>query len=314
MASFGENSQFTNNTIVPKIIAGAFLQAYRKSLVLGARMNNRWRNLLNSGGNQVIINQPATLADSVIKDYTANATVTYDGIGIGSPVTLELEKTKSWAIKFDDLDAQIATLPVLQQAVSDYAYVLARTVDNDIRNAMVAQSVTASWSGATLPMDVASKTEGSVDVAQFTQLGLSRLHLQLDLINVPRAGRWLIIGPYAAAALQFIAMDKIELLAVKDAKINGMVGQFGGFTFYVDPGAGKVMSNSNKTATEVFLAGTNEAFAFIDTIRKTERLRLQNTFADAVRGLYQYGYKAVRANQLLQGTFVCKSNTALPLG
>lgn len=314
MASFGENSQFTNDTIVPKIIAGAFLQAYRKSLVLGARMNNRWRNLLNAGGNQVIINQPATLADSVIKDYTANATVTYEGIGIGSPVTLELEKTKSWAIKFDDLDAQIATLPVLSQSVNDYAYVLARTVDNDIRTAMFAQASTAAWTGATLPMDAASKTENSVDVAAFTQLGLSRLHLQLDLLNVPRSGRWMIIGPYTAAALQFIAMDKVELLAVKDAKINGMVGTFGGFSFYVDPGATVTLSNENKTATEAFLVSTNEAFAFIDTIRKTERLRLQNTFADAVRGLYQYGYKAVRPTIMLKGTHVCKSNTALPAG
>ena len=313
MASFGENSQFNNNTIVPKIIAGAFLQAYRKSLVLGARMNNRWRNLLNAGGNQVIINQPATLADSVIKDYTANATVTYDGIGIGSPVTLELEKTKSWAIKFDDLDAQIATLPVLSQSVNDYAYVLARTVDNDIRTAMFAQASTATWTGATLPMDVATRLDGgSTDVATFTQLGLSRLHLQLDLLNVPRSGRWMIIGPYAAAALQFIAMDKVELLAVKDAKINGMVGSFGGFTFYVDPGIGVTKSNENKTATEDFLVSTNEAFAFIDTIRKTERLRLQNTFADAVRGLYQYGYKAVRPTIMLKGTHVCKSATALP--
>ena len=312
MASFGENSTFTNATVVPKIIAAAFLQQYRKSRVLTQRMNNRWRSLLAGGGNQVIINQPADVADSAITDYTANATLTYSTVGVGAPITLELERTKAWSIKMDDLDAQISTLPVLSQSVADYAETLARVVDNDVRTAMFAQATAASWTGATLPLDVQSKTENSNDVAKFTQLGLSRLHLQMDLQNIPRAGRWIVIGPYAAAAMQFIAMSTNELLAAGDSMVNGRIGAFGGFTFYVDPGAASTLSNSDKTATENFLAGNDEAFAFIDTIRKTERLRLQTTFADAVRGLYQYGYKAVRPANLLKGTFACKSNTALP--
>jgi hypothetical protein len=41
------------------------------------------------------------------------------------------------------------------------------------------------------------------------------------------------------------------------------------------------------------IAGVKEAYTFVDAITKTENIRLQNAFADGVRGLHVYGGKAL---------------------
>lgn len=50
------------------------------------------------------------------------------------------------------------------------------------------------------------------------------------------------------------------------------------------------------------VAGVNGAYTFVDALTKNETLRLQDDFADAVRGLHVYGGKAVRPNHLFAVT------------
>ena len=83
--------------------------------------------------------------------------------------------------------------------------------------------------------------------------------------------------------------------------INGSLGSFAGFNVYVSPGNATV-NKSARTANEQILFGNDTACAFIDRVARTERLRLQNTFADAVRGLYQYGSKVLYPNRIFKYT------------
>lgn len=272
-----------NSTVVPRIIAASFLRQFRTSTVYTARTNNTWRNLLNGSGDTVIIN---TTLEGAVGDYTKGGTVTYTDADVGPPLTLTLDKAKSWAIKFDDLDAAKSSLPVLNESTREHALKMALTVDADIYAAMSSGAA----AGPAVPLDHSATLE-------LDNLKLSQLHRILDLQSVPRDGRWIIVGPYTAEYLQRLAL-KTERMVVSDltqSLVNGRIGSFGGFTWYVDLTGSNVGNPAANGATqrETWLFGVNEATAFIDQIRRTEQLRLQNTFADAVRGLYTYGAKVL---------------------
>ena len=278
-----------NTTTVPKIVAANLLAKLRQSQVFAARTNSTYRSQLNAYGDEVIINTPA---DATISDYTANGTVTYGNADVGAPVTLNLTKRKAWAVKLDDLDKAKSKPNVMASAVQEHGVKLAETSDADVRAAMDA----GATDGPAITMDHSSE-DLSVDDLKFPVM-----HRLLDLQNVPRGGRFLIIDPYAAEVLQRIALKNDVLLAGQNTGnlANGTIGSFAGFNIYVAPGVYSTFAANTKKATSTAFYGSDTATAFIDRVNKTERLRLQNTFADAVRGLYEYGYKVIDGNRLFK--------------
>ncbi len=304
-----------NNTVVPKVIAAQLLIAYRQRRVYGARVNNTWRNALNGGGDTVIINRP--LAGSVA-NYTRTTNVTYpavdvndegltlqlgghDGIGLGGVV-------KYWSIKFDDLDRALSSINILNSAIVEYGEALANQVDADVRAAMVSTTVAnrQTLPLARIDLDTIASADDALD-----RFGFEVIHKALDWKRVPREGRWLIVGPAFVEALQKSVLANETLLSTpqQSALGNGRVGTLAGFTIYVaDPKdsayeaavtSGAQASQHKKRYVETVVAGVDSATAFIDRIRRTERLRLENTFADAVRGLYEYNAKLLQPERLL---------------
>ena len=69
---------------------------------------------------------------------------------------------------------------------------------------------------------------------------------------------------------------------------------------YVAPGNYSTFNSGQKRATETLFYGVDSATAFIDQVNRTEQLRLQTTFADAVRGLYSYGYKVISPERIFK--------------
>lgn len=236
----------------------------------------------------MIINVPATAS---VSDYSANGTITYTNADVGTAITLGLGKVKHWAIKFDDLNAALSSIPVLQSAVTEHGIALANQVDSDVRAAMD----TSATAGPALSFDH-SKT------LSFEDLKLPTLHRILDLQRVPKQGRFLIVGPYTGEVISKVAIANDQVLASGNMNnlVNGRLGSFAGFDIVVADPTHSTYKTSDKTATETAFFGVNSATAFIDRIRKTERLRLQTTFADAVRGLYEYGVKVIDANRIFK--------------
>ena len=285
-----------NTTVVPIVVAAAFLTEYRKVRVYADRTNNTWRNSLRSSGDRVIVNTPQAGA---IADYTANGAVTYANADVGTPVTLMVDKIKSWSLKFDDILAARSSLRVLTADVAETAQALAETVDSDVRAAMVAEA-----SDVTTNLALNHNKTGGLKV---DDLRLASFHRLLDVANVPRAGRWAIVGPYTAEILQKIALANDQLLASSrgaqgEQLLNGALGQFAGFQWYVGPSTWSGYNASGNTANEELIFGNDTATAFVDQVTRTEQMRLPDTFADAVRGLYSYGAKVVRSNRLVKVT------------
>ena len=283
-----------NTTTVPKIVAAGFLAAYRKATIFQSRTNNIYRSLLGAYGNEVIINTGMTAG---ISDYTANANITYENADVGDAQTLQITKNKSWAVKFDDLNAAVSLPNVLEETVRETALSLALVVDADVRAAM-SSGATAITAPAAIDMEAITAN------SNLNPLKLDIVHRIMDEALMPRAGRWMIISSYTAAYMQRIGLTNSTIFGLSQGSsplINGSLGSFAGFNVYVSPGNATV-NKSARTANEQILFGNDTACAFIDRVARTERLRLQNTFADAVRGLYQYGSKVLYPNRIFKYT------------
>ena len=277
----------STSTTIPKIVAANMLAKFRQSNVFAARTNQSYRNQLGSYGNEVIVNSPA---DVSVSDYSSGGSLTYASADVGSPVSISLNKHKAWAVTIDDLDAAASKPNVLAAAVAESAVAMGNAVDSDVRAAMDADAT----SGPTIALDHNSSSLG-VDDFKFTTL-----HRLLDLSNIPRSGRWLLMGPYEAEVLQRIALKNDTLLAGNSTNrlSNGGVGSFAGFDIYVSGGQYSTLKSSKSTAT--MFAGVDSATGFVDRASKQERMRAESTFADRVRGLYSYGYKVLQPKGLLK--------------
>jgi len=322
-----------NTTTVPKVVAAALLQKYHTNRVYSQRVNNAYRSLLRGSGDTVIINTHNAVT---IGDYTVGGTLSYTAADVGGPVELALTKQKSWAVSIDDINAAKSRPNVLAAAVSQYGEELATVVDGDVRNAMY-EATFSNFANRTAgnnrlsTLDLDHDGTGEPNLAAF---GFTTMARAMDANNVPNAGRWVIVGPLVAEYLQAAVMNDTRLLATSQRErilINGELPyEFAGFRVYKSRNVLGGPSSVNRTGSsnaavntgvpsarspqldddegfEEVIFGVDSATAFIDQVRRTESIRLQTTFADAVRGLYTYGVKVLN-NEWLYGRQVKVAN------
>lgn len=142
---------------------------------------------------------------------------------------------------------------------------------------------------------------------------LARMARQLDVQNVDKAGRWVVIDPVFEELLKdedsrFINADTSE----KGALRNGSIGRtIHGFSVYMSnslPRVGTGAATSGTTAQNAnygfIVAGHSSAVVSAENLTKTENFRSPDTFADIVRGLHVYGRKILRP----EGLIVAKYN------
>lgn len=281
----------SNTTTVPVLIAARLLDVYRKNLVFGNLVSRDYESALRSGpGDRIRINTAATQS---VADYTAGATLTYAAADVATPMDLVLNKAKSWAVQIDDMSAVQSTPSLLDAAVAEAGVALAAAVDADLLAAFLADA-TADPTGITFDP---SKVGDMIT-------WLSALHRVLTIHNVPQAGRFLVIGPHMAENLQVWALSaNIVASPAVAGLIGGGVGNFAGFDIHIAPQfTTSTPSGGKYNVTENVFIGNRNAVQYAEQIRRVENIRLQTTFADAVRGLLTYGYKTVKPDALFKTT------------
>ena len=314
----------TNDTVIAKVIAAQLVLAYRERRIFSARVNSTWRSALNNGGNEVVINRPVP---GSVADYTTSTSITYNqNADVNKDaITLQLGGTggvgkggavKYWHVRFDDLNRAVTGRDLLSSSVVEYGEALANQVDDDVRSVMLGTGgATSIGSEITIDLDaIASSTTG------FDSFGFEAVHKAMDWKRVPRAGRWMIIGPAMAEALQKTVLSSETLLSTpqQGSLANGRIGSLAGFTLYMaDPKHSTFTAKSGAKDpfyTETVIAGSDSATAFIDRIRKTERLRLESAFADVVRGLYEYNAKVLFPERLYKRSYKIEGAGVTDLG
>lgn len=265
-----------NGNFIPEVWSKKLQAKFYDSTVLDAITNHDWEGEIKNAGSKVIIRARPTVN---IGDYTTNGNISYQDLG-DDRIELVIDRAKYFAFKVDDIDAAQSDIRIMNETSQDASEGMKKEVDTVVLGSVYADAGTTMASTQVTKISV---LDWIVDIGTV-----------LDEKNVPESGRWLVIPPWIAGMIK-----KSDL---KDASIsgdgtsllrNGRLGTIDRFTIY----------SSNLIAAPAgsykVMAGTKHAISFASQFVKTETLRLQDTFGDAIRGLKVFGFKVTKADALV---------------
>jgi len=124
------------------------------------------------------------------------------------------------------------------------------------------------------------------------------MQLALDEANVPTGGRYIIIPPWYNQHLVLAASGAVSATATvkimdNGLLVNGYVGDLFGFNILMSNNV-----NNNGTVWNM-MAFNRSAITHASQIAKVEATRIEDSFADGVKGLYLYGSKVVRPDAMV---------------
>jgi len=268
-------SSLPNGNFIPEIWSKKMQAKFYSSTVLGEIANHDWEGEIKGSGSKVIIRAVPTVT---IGDYGIGGTIDYQDLE-DDKIELLIDKAKYYAFKVDDVDEMQSDIPIVNKTTGDASEQMKIVVDQDVlgnvytdaANVLASQTVTAS---NVLAWIIAAGTS-------------------LDEANVPEAGRWLVIPPWIAGMIKQSDLKSASISGDGTSIMrNGRLGMIDRFTLYMSNNLAR--TGTAATGTFHVMAGTRHFISFASQFVKTETLRLQNSFGDAVRGLKVYGYKATK--------------------
>jgi hypothetical protein len=281
------------------------LAAEKKALVFGGPgiCNDDYEGEISGPGTTVHITQ---FADPVISAYSPNETINYQELDDAGQELL-IDQRFYFGFSVDDVDKRQAAGDMQAYLEDRAAYKLADTADQFIAGlytgcayANILQN--SGSSSITAGNEIAPAVYGgsSSAPADFYLKVILPLKVKLDEAYVPKQGRYVIVPPWAEALLeQTQAFVSVATPAQQDVFREGMIGRVAGMDVYISNNSINFDPTANSSQGGwVVQAGHPLAITFAEQIVQTEALRLQTTFADAVRGLHVYGGKLVRPDHI----------------
>jgi hypothetical protein len=254
----------------------------RKNLVFAQPgvCNRDYEGDVRADGDRVHIH---SFNDLTIGTYTKNSTtISYEQL-TDTRVTLLIDQSKYFAFQVDDVDtAQMR--PELIDAASDRAaYQLAEVADS---------YVAGLYSGAST-----SNPDNTIETSQFTATNVYQkfvdLSVLMDQVNLPADGRYVVVPPWVKGLL--LQNSTFVTASQPSVVLNGQVGQIAGLNILV---SNNVKTTGTSPVVSHMMAGHTSALAYAEQIVNVEGLRLEGSFADAVRGLHLYGAKVLDGARL----------------
>ncbi len=262
-------------------------------------VNDDYEGEISGPGTTVHITQ---FGDPVISDYAPNQSIVYQELDDAGQELL-IDQRKYFGFTIDDVDKRQAAGDMQAYLEDRAAYKLADTADQFIAGLYTgcasANILMNSTNSSLTPGDeIAPAVYGgsSSAPADFYLKVVLPLKVKLDEAYVPKQGRYLIVPPWAEALLeQTQAFVSVATPAQQEVFREGLIGRVAGFDVYISNNSVQFDVTNNGWIVQ---AGHPMAITFAEQIVQTEALRLQTTFADAVRGLHVYGGKLVRPDHI----------------
>lgn len=272
---------------IPEVWSASILEALRAKLVFPSLCNRDYEGDIREAGDTVHI---TGYDDVTVKKYTRGTNITVDAVTDANKGTLTIDQSDYFAFKVNDLDKVQAKADLTGNFTNSAAYNMALNVEKYISGLMdKAATAPAKTISVTAPSDA--------------YLAVVEARKQLDKQNVPTEGRWIVVSPdfYALLLQDSRFIEGTE--AGHNTLLNGVVGSVSGFTVVE---SNNVPTVSGKPSKQSIIAGTNAATTFAQQVNKVEAMRMQDDFADMVRGLDLYGGLVVRPE--------CLTKVVLTLG
>jgi N4-gp56 family major capsid protein len=269
------------NTL-PQIWSARILAKLEKNLVFAQPgvVNRDYEGDIRQDGDRVHIH---SFNDLTIGSYVKNSTtISYEQL-TDTRVTLLIDQAKYFAFKVDDIDTAQMRPELIDAAADRAAYQLAEDADS---------YVAGLYSGAST-----SNPDNTIETSQFTASNVYQklvdLSVLMDQVNLPAEGRFVIVPPWVKGLL--LQNSTFVTASKPDAVLNGQIGQIAGLNVLV---SNNVKTTGSAPVVSHMMAGHPSALAYAEQITNLEGLRLEGSFADAVRGLHLYGAKVLDGARL----------------
>ena len=264
---------------IPEMWAGSLLVQLRKNLVHASLVNRDYEGEIKGAGDTVRINELDVVN---VGDYTKYGDVSWQEMTSAQKALL-IDQAKYFAVQLDDIDAVQTKPKVMDGIMSEAGYRIADTID---------QHLAGLYTQAGNSVSALTVTAGNV------LKNLSNMQLELDEANVPTGGRYIVVPPWYNQHLVLAASGAVSATATVKTMdngllVNGYVGNMFGFNV--------LMSNnvSNNGTAWNMMAFNRSAITHAAQLTKVEGVRIENGFADGVKGLYVYGSKVVRPEAMV---------------
>lgn len=243
-------------------------------------VNREYEGEIRAFGESVRI---GSIGDPTIGTYTRNGTISVEDLDDASQL-LNIDQAKYFAFKVDDMDTAQMNVSVMDAAIRRAGRKLTNTADTLIAGFYASAGSAVGSSGS---------PKADLGTAGKAYEWLVALGVELDEADVPADGRWVAVPSWYHGKLLLDDRFVKAGTPASDATLrNGIVGEAAGFTIL------KSNNVSNDGTTYRIMAGTDMAISFAQQILKVEAYRPQDSFSDAVKGLYVYGAKVVRTECL----------------
>jgi len=249
----------------PTIWRARLLSNLKKAHVLAGIANREYEGEISAAGDSVKIGSIGRVS---VNDY--NGSISYEELEDAS-IKLTVDQEKYFAFKVDDVDAAQSNANQMDEAMGEASYGLSDASDQFLAGFYTDAGIT--------------ETEGTFNSSAVYET-VTNVQKSLQENDVPAdAPKWMVVKPATYQKMLLAEIDKstdnITTLG------EGAVMHTMGFDVFV----------SNNLTND--MAGTYRSLAFVEQILDTESLRLENSFSDAVRGLYVYGGKVIRPDELV---------------
>lgn len=260
------------NNFKPTIWSARLQDQFDKALIFRNLVNTNWEGEIQNAGDSVKITTPGNIT---VNDYSG--TVTYETPD-STQQTLLIDQDKYWAFEVDDADQVQANVNLIDVYTRRAAYALADKVDQNIA------SLYTDTGATTVALDISAGSSG-------VRGALVDANKELDDNSVPRSGRWLVVSPTVFAGIMK-SSDYTPASELGDQlKVAGTVGMLEGFSIFIS-------RNVQVSTQHKCLFGTQDAITFAGQLVKTEALRRDAAFKDAIRGRFVFGRKVVQPEAL----------------
>ena len=276
---------------VPDLWTAKILVALRKKAVAANLVNRNYEGEVKRMGDSVKI---TSIDDVAIGSYTAHSDITWEAID-DSTRSLLIDQAKYFAFEMDDVEKaqSVNGGAVMNQALDNATYQLRDTSDAFL---LAAMNTALQGTGNDLGT-VAIHTTAQNLYDTFVDLSVA-----LDEDNVPEEGRWAVVSPSLHGRL--LKLDSFIQAgdnASPNARLNGYIGEVAGLSLFK---SNNLPAVTDAAATGgLAIAGHSVATTFAEQIVSVEATRLENRFADGVKGLHVYGAKVVRPTALAVAEF-----------
>ena len=218
-------------------------------------------------GNKVIFNH---VSDVSINQYTG--TVNFEDLAT-SKVELTLNNKNYWAFKVDDVDAVQSAGDLIDPHVEEAGYGLQEATDKFVLTEALKTSNTVTKGGSDKAYDLIVKANTA-----------------LNKKKVPKAQRYAVINAEVLEDLQLDSRFTLQYTILENGIIEGANIN----------GTQLIFSEELNNGTFAIVVFHKSAIGYAKQLEETEAMRLQNSFADGVRGLQVCGTKILREEAIVK--------------